>query len=349
MTVLVTGAAGFLGGHVVDFLHERGEQVRAFARPGEDTTRIESLGVEVRRGDLTDEAALRDAVKDTRWVLHCAAKTGPWGPMDEYIAANITGLRMLALAAMAAGVERFIHVSSITVHGNDVRGTASESSPTPGAPNPYSRTKLAGERIVADLISTRHAPITIVRPGWIYGPRDAASFGRFASMIEHGKMIVMGSGTNVIPLIHARDVALGMVLAAEKPEAIGGTFLLVSDERVTQSRYLNDIASELGVAPPHIHIPYLGALALGIASESAFKALRIRRTPPLTRYGLEVLGGENRFDITRARRELGFAPRVPFADGVRESVAWYRAAAHSPLAASASAAASAQKSAAWKA
>ncbi|HZC04815.1 MAG TPA: NAD-dependent epimerase/dehydratase family protein [Ktedonobacterales bacterium] len=349
MTILVTGAAGFLGGHVVDVLCERGEQVRAFVRPGEDTSRLEALGVEVRRGDLSDEATVRDAVRDSRWVLHCAAKTGPWGPMDEYMAANVTGVRLLALAAMDAGVERFIHVSSITVHGNDVRGTANELSPTPGAPNPYSRTKLAGERVLAKLISTRNAPITIVRPGWIYGPRDSASFGRFTSMIEHGKMVVMGSGSNVIPLIHARDVARGMVLAAEKPEAIGGVFLLVSDERITQSRYLNDIASELGVAPPRLHIPYAGALALGIASESVYKALHIRRSPPLTRYGLEVLGGENRFDIARARRELGFAPSIPFADGVRESVAWYRASSRSPLMDSASSGESAQKRAALKA
>lgn len=330
MTVLVTGAAGFLGGHVVELLRARGERVRALARRGDDTARLEALGVEVRRGDLTDEDAIRAAVKDTRWVMHCAAKTGPWGPLDEYIAANIAGLRLLVLAALEAGVERFIHVSSITVHSNDVGGAADESSPMPGAPNPYSRTKLVGERIMAELITSRAAPITIVRPGWIYGPGDTASFGRFASMIERGRMIVLGSGDNVVPLIHARDVARGMVMAAETPRAIGRAYLLVSDERVTQNRYLNTIAAELAVPAPRLHIPYRGALAVGAVSESLFAALHVRRTPPLTRYGLEVLGGENRFDCTRARRELGFAPSVPFAEGVRESVEWYRARSRTP-------------------
>jgi nucleoside-diphosphate-sugar epimerase len=322
VTALVTGATGLLGSHVVDLLAARGERVRALVRPGDDAQRLIELGVEVRRGDLGDAASLAAAVSGVERVLHCAAKTGPWGPEAEYLRANVWGLRALIEASLAAGVRRFVHVSSITVHGNDVRGAADETAPLRIEPNPYSRTKVAGERLLARLIRERAAPVTIVRPGWIYGPRDAASFARFAGMIRDGKMLTIGSGANHVPLIHVRDAAEGVILASEAPSAAGRVYLLVNDERVTQRDYLTAIARELGVSAPSRRIPYRVALALGAASEAVGHLAG--RQPPLMRYGLQLLGGENRFIITRARKELGFEPRAPLAEGVRESVAWYR-------------------------
>lgn len=324
MTVLVTGATGLLGSHVVDLLVERGEQVRALAQPGENAQRLTELGVDVRRGDLGDRKSLEAATRGVERVLHCAAKTGPWGPEEAYLRANVWGLQALIEASLAAGVQRFVHVSSITVHGNDVRGTADETAPLRVEPNPYSRTKVAGERLVAKLVRDQSAPITIVRPGWIYGPRDMASFGRFATMIRDGKMLIIGSGANHVPLIYVRDVAEGVILAAIAPNTIGKAYLLVNDERVTQQDYLTTIARELGAPAPTRHIPYQVALGLGATSEVMGRLARIKQ-PPLMRYGLQLLGGENRFIITRARKELGFAPRVPLGEGVRESVAWYRA------------------------
>ncbi|HEU5348483.1 MAG TPA: NAD-dependent epimerase/dehydratase family protein, partial [Ktedonobacterales bacterium] len=194
MTVLVTGAMGLLGSHVVDLLVDRGERVRALVRSDDRLGRLSALGVEVCRGDLGDRRSLEAAVDGVESVLHCAAKTGPWGPEAEYQRANVWGLKALLDASQAAGVRRFVHVSSITVHGNDIHGTADETAPLRIEPNPYSRTKVAGERLVAAQIREHAAAITIVRPGWIYGPRDMASFGRFAALIRDGKMIVIGSG-----------------------------------------------------------------------------------------------------------------------------------------------------------
>lgn len=323
MTVLVTGATGLLGSHVVDLLVADGARVRALALPGDDTNRLTRLGVEIVSGDLSDRAALAAATRGVERVLHCAAKTGPWGPEAEYLRANVWGLQALIESAQAAGVQRITHVSSITVHGNDVRGSADETSPIRTEPNPYSRTKVAGEQLVARLVRDAGAPITIVRPGLIYGPRDRASFGRFAGLIERGKMVVIGSGRNCLPLIHARDAAAGVILASTAPDVIGKAYALINDERVTQLAYLSAIARELGVAPPSRHIPYRVALALGATSEIVARAARLKQ-PPLMRYGIQMMGGENRFDVTRARQELGFAPRVSLEDGVRESVAWYR-------------------------
>ncbi len=324
MTVLVTGATGLLGGHVVDLLVARGERVRALVRPGDNAQRLIELGVDALTGDLSDRRALDRATRGVERVLHCAAKTGPWGPEDEYLRANVWGLQSLIEASLAAGVQRFVHVSSITVHGNDIHGTADETAPLRIEPNPYSRTKVAGERLVAKLVHDQNAPITIVRPGWIYGPRDVASFARFATMIRDGKMLIIGSGGNHVPLIYVRDVAEGVILASTAPNVVGKAYLLVNDERATQRDYLTAIANELGAPAPTRHIPYRAALGLGATSEAMGRLARLKQ-PPLMRYGLQLLGGENRFIITRARKELGFTPRVTLAEGVRDSVAWYRA------------------------
>ncbi len=324
MTTLVTGATGLLGSHLVDLLIERGEPVCALVRLGEDASRLREQRVEIRLGDLGDRASLEAAVVGATRVLNCAARTGPWGLEAEYEAANVRGLRDLVELSMAAGVQRIVHVSSITVHGTDVGGTADESTPLRVEPNPYSRTKVAGERLLETLARERGAPVVIVRPGWIYGPRDVASFARFARMIEHGGMVVIGSGNNVIPLVYAGDVAQGILLASEARRAVGRAYLLVNDERVMQYQYLSEIAKHLGAMPPSRHIPYRLAVWLGGAAEAVYRLAKRTQAPPLMRFGVQVWGGENRFIIRRAREELGFVPQVSMRDGVERTVAWYR-------------------------
>lgn len=324
MTVLVTGATGLLGSHVTELLLSRHQPVRVLVRPEESLDGLGDAPVEVVWGDVVDRSAVSRAVDGVEIVVHCAARTGPWGPAVEYERTNVQGLRNLLDASMASGVKRLVHVSSITVHGNDVGGVADESSPFRPEPNPYTRTKIEGERIIEAARRERGASVTVVRPGWIYGPRDRASFARFAGLIEQGRMVVIGAGRNHVPLIYVEDAARGILLASDVEEAVGRTYLLVNDEPVTQLDYLHAIASELGVPAPRRHIPYRPALILGGAAEAAGKITRRTQPPPLMRYGLQLLGGENRFDITRARRDLGFAPQVGLAEGVRRSVRWLR-------------------------
>jgi nucleoside-diphosphate-sugar epimerase len=325
MTVLVTGATGLLGSHVVDLLVERGERPRVLVLAGDDVNRP-AADVDVYRGDVRDPAALEAAFMGVTGVVHCAARTGPWGPEADYEAVNVRGLATVVRAALTNGVRHLVHVSSITVHGNDVGGAADETAPLRTDPNPYSRSKVAGERLLAGVIEDGTLSLTIVRPGWIYGPRDAASFGRIATMIRAGRMTMIGSGRNHVPLIYVRDAARGVLLAANVEAAAGRAYLLVSDEPVTQRDYLYAIAAELGASPPKRCVPYRLGLLLGAGVETAARIARQRRPPPLTRYGIQLLGGENRFVVDRAKRELGFSPRVSMVDGVRRSAEWYRTA-----------------------
>jgi nucleoside-diphosphate-sugar epimerase len=325
--VLVTGAAGFLGGHLVDMLVERGDEVRAMVRPVEDAHRLKQLpGLEVVQGDLTDAASLKRAVQGVQRVYNVAAKTGPWGLEDVYRAINVRGLVDLVNVATDAGVQRIVHTSSITVYGHHLHGIITEDHPFHAENNPYSRTKIAGEKMLANLVKDRGAPVVIVRPAWIYGPRDTASFGRFVALVESGKFFFFGSGRNVVPVVYVLDVAQGLIKAGDAgDEVIGQAYTIADDRRVSQAEYLNTIADFLGVAPISRTVPYLPLYAAGRTAELVWQTLGRRKAapPPLTTYGVTLLGGDQQFSIEKARRELGYEPQYDVIRGVSEGVKWY--------------------------
>jgi len=325
--VLVTGAAGFLGGHLVDMLLERGDEVRAMVRPVEDASRLRMLaGVEVAHGDLTDAQSLQLAVQGVQRVYNVAAKTGPWGLEKEYNAVNIWGVADLISAAMDAGVQRIVHTSSITIYGHHLHGIVTEDHLFHAEDNPYSRSKIASEKLIADMVKERGAPVVIVRPAWIYGPRDNASFGRFVSLVDSGRGFIIGSGTNVVPIVYVRDVAQGLIKAGEAGDhVIGRAYTIADDRRVTQWEYLNMMADFLEV--PHIsrHYPYFAMYSAGRAAELLWQALGRRKSapPPVTTYGITLLGGNQEFSIDRARRELDYEPQYDYIRGLSEGVKWY--------------------------
>ncbi|HJT59527.1 MAG TPA: NAD-dependent epimerase/dehydratase family protein [Ktedonobacteraceae bacterium] len=327
MKVLVTGAAGFLGGHLVDMLVERGDEVRTMVRPVEDSSRLRTLeGVEVVYGDLTEPETLKRAVQGMQRVYNVAAKTGPWGLEDVYRAINVRGLADLITVSMDAGVERIVHTSSITVYGHHLHGIITEDHPFHAENNPYSRTKIAGEKLIANLVKDRGAPVVIVRPAWIYGPRDTASFGRFVGLIESGKGFFIGSGKNIVPVVYVRDVAQGLIKAGDAGnEVIGRAYTLADDRRVTQTEYFGTIADFLQVPPVSRHIPYPALYGGGRAAELIWQALGRRNSapPPVTTYGVTLLGGNQEFSIEKARRELGYEPQFDVIRGVSEGVKWY--------------------------
>jgi nucleoside-diphosphate-sugar epimerase len=328
LKVLVTGAAGFLGGHLIDMLVERGDDVRAMVRPVEDAQRLRALdNVDVVYGDLTNPESLKIAVQGIECVYNVAAKTGPWGTEEAYHAINVRGLTDLLLAAMEAGVQRIVHTSSITVYGHKLRGIVTEDHPYRAEDNPYSRTKIAGEKVIASMVRDRGAPVVTVRPAWIYGPRDNASFGRYVSLVESGKLFFFGSGKNIVPIVHVRDVAQGLIKAGTAgDEVIGRAYTLADDRRVTQEEYLNTIADELGVKRLSLHVPFVPLYVAGRSAELVWRAMGRRNAapPPLTTYGVTLQGRDQQFSIERARKELGYAPEYDVKRGVAEGVRWYR-------------------------
>lgn len=323
MNVLVTGATGFTGGHLARTLRQLGHEVRALVRPRSmgSATALTAAGIEIATGDLTDAASLRRAAEGVEIVYHVAATYREAGqPASAYVAVNVDGTRHVLEAARAAGVRRVVHCSTAGVHGHVERPPANEDAPlAPG--DQYQRTKLEGEHIARQFGEDGATEVVIARPVGIYGPGDTR-FLRMFRGIARGRFPMLGSGDVFYHLTHVDDVVEGLRLCGEVPAAAGRTYLLAGARYTTLADLVKAIAGVLNVPSPRLRFPVWPVWLAGALCEAICVPLRIE--PPLYRRRVDFFRKSRAFDISRARRELGFSPRVDLDTGLRQTAAWYR-------------------------
>jgi 2-alkyl-3-oxoalkanoate reductase len=324
MDVLITGGTGFLGHHLIPALQARGDSVRVIALPTEDTSWLEKRGVAVFRGDVRDPDALTAPMHGAQGVLHLAAMIGAWRPMQEYRAVNVTGTLNVCRAAIAAKVKRLVHISSAMVYDMAVGRPVTEQDPLKPLDEPYCTTKAEGDMLVQRLIADADLPAVIIRPGTLFGPGDRLNFGRIADRVKAGKMVFIGSGDNAVPFVYVTDMVDALLLALDDPDAVGRAYNIGNDQPLTQRELLDGMAQEIGTAPPRVHVPYYPLYAAALAAERIATISGNRIPPFLTRHGVKLYGAHNRLSIDRARRELGYVPRVPVREGLRLTVDWYK-------------------------
>jgi len=322
--VLVTGGNGFVGRHAVMALRDRGEEVRVLALPDEDTRWLEQQGIAVHRGDICRAETLAGPMRGVEKVLHLAAMSHVWRPLEHYRAVNVSGSENVCRAALSAGVRRLVHMSSSSVYGSALDQPAEESFPLAPFPDPYSLTKAEGETVVQRMTQDHGLPAVIIRPDQIFGPGDRVHFAQAADRLARGRAIIVGAGDNALPLVFISDIVDGLLLALEHPRAVGRAYNITNDRPLTQREFLEAIAQQLGIALRRVHVPYKLLYAAGWAAERVAMLSRSGRRPPLTRLGVVFLGSDSRCAIDKARRELGYAPSVALQDGVRRTAAWYR-------------------------
>ncbi len=324
---LITGATGLLGSHIAEQLVAAGRPVRALVRPGSDTRLLDELGVEKAVGDVTDLDSLRQASRGVHTVYHVAAKVGDWGPWEQFVAVTIDGTRNALQAAKENGVSRFLHVSSISAYGHpDGEGMVLDESAPLGVNlykwSYYSRAKVEAEKLVRAAHEAGDVPVTIVKPSWLYGPRDRASMPRLIRAIRAGKGKLIGDGTNRLNLTYAGNEAEGCILAATAERAVGEAYNLAADGVITQKEYINKIAECLGCPPVTKSVPYRVARSAAFLME-LFGHMVGRKKPPLvTRYSVWLIGRRCFFSSEKARKELGWQPTVDYEEGIRRSVEW---------------------------
>lgn len=324
---LVTGATGLLGSHVVEQLVAAGQPVRALVRPTSDTRLLDRWGVERALGDVTQPQSLREAMRGVRRVYNVAAQVGDWGPWQRFVAVTIDGTRNMLAAAKEAGVGRFLHVSSISAYGHpDGAGLVLDESAPLGVGlhkwSYYSRAKVEAEKLVWAAHQAGEVPVTVVKPSWLYGPRDRASMPRLIRAIRAGKAKLIGDGTNRLNLTYAGNEAEGCILAANSEKALGQAYNLSCDGVITQKEYLNAIAECLGCPPVSRSVPYKVAYSAAFLMELFGHALGRKKPPLVTRYSVWLIGRRCFFSSDKARRELGWQPRVGYQEGIRRAVEW---------------------------
>jgi nucleoside-diphosphate-sugar epimerase len=323
---LITGATGFVGGHLTRACTERGWTVRALVRAGTDACSLERLGVTVVRGDLTEAATLPAAVDGVDVVFHCAAKVGDWGPVAEYRTVNVDGLRALMDACRGRAIKRFVHLSSLGVYAARHHFGTDETEPLPKHHvDGYTQTKVESEQLALSYAREYAFPVVVLRPGFIYGPQDRTVLPKLLAALRRRRVRYLGDNGRAMNTIYVGNLLDAMFLAAEEPRAIGQVYNLTDDEAVSKRRFIEALADGMGIPRPRsLAVPLWFARPLARLLEARARKQGDTEPPVLTQARVKFLGLNLDFSIEKARRELGYRPRVSFDEGMRETVDWYK-------------------------
>jgi nucleoside-diphosphate-sugar epimerase len=320
MRICVTGATGFIGSHLTELLVRNGNAVKILARPSSDLSVLRGLDVEVVRGDVADAAAVEKAITGCQHVYHLAAGTtrAQLSRQQNY-AINVEGASHVVLAAKKAGVERLVYGSSCGVYGTIRLPPVNEN--TEVRPNTYYRaSKLMAEQIVRAAFIESRLPVVVARIPSVIGPR-AKNWLELVRVIATGQFRLLGCGENRKHLGYVSDVVQGLQRCGTVPGIEGQSYILAGNEPVTFTQFVNLIAQELGVELLH-----------GYMMPGPFRTFHTLAEKIFLTFGVEIrlahryefFFTDEVFQITKARKELGYEPTVSVRDGVRQMVQWYR-------------------------
>jgi len=325
---LLTGASGFIGGHVAERLVAEGYQVRCLVRESSDTAMLERLAVEIAVGDLTSRRSLDVAASGCRYVVHCGARVSDWGTTEEISRANVDGTRHLLEASASAAVERVVHFSSTDVYGHPGRPGIDESYVAPRFRNWYAQTKLAAEAEVRRAGREHDLAVVILRPSTVYGPRSREVVGEIGRAIRGGNMLLVDRGRAVAGLCYVDNLVDAALLALRHDAAPGQAFNITDGLPVTWREFTDALAGGLGAARVRWSIPYWLAGGIGVSLEAGYRAARratrLEVRPLLSRQAVQMLGIDQDFSNRKARELLGWKPRVGYDAGLEATLGWLR-------------------------
>ena len=331
---LVTGGTGFLGRRLVERLLAAGRQVTVLGRTA--APELECRGVRFVRASLDDATAVTAACAGIETVFHTAAKVGVWGRHEDFFRTNVLGTRALLAGCRAHGVARIVYTStpSVVYNGRDLAG-ADESLPlTTHCPSPYPLTKAIAEQDVLDANSAALRTIAL-RPHLIWGVGDPHLIPRVLARARAGRLRIVGTGRNRVDMVHVENAVDAHLLAEQalaichslddkgpgRRRADGRAFYVTNGEPVVLWDWINDLLRALGEPVVKKHLSLGAATALGRGCEVLWSVLPVRGEPPMTRFIAAELAKDHWFDLTAARRDLGYEPRVTMAAGTAELVA----------------------------
>ncbi len=324
MVSFVTGGTGFIGQRVVTALVEAGHKVRALVRDPGRARFLDLPGVELVQGDLGHPASLADALTGAQRVFHCAAMVGDWLRPEETWRVNVEGTRALLAASTSAGVERVVHLSSLSVYGLSHHHGTDESAPHRYSGEAYIDSKIDAERMMRVFMDQPGPEIVILRPGFVYGPGDQRFMPRLLDALVRGQFVYIGDGTKVLNISYVDEVAQAVLLADATGAAAGNAYNLTDGTETSLRTFVEFLCQELGIPAPKRHIPPPVAWAACRGVEALARARRAQEAPRLNRGRMRFLYYNQRYCIGKARRELGYHPRITYREGLPLTLAWYR-------------------------
>lgn len=318
-SVLITGVNGFIAGHLAERLLKEGWRVRGTARRPDTASWLAEQGVEVIPADLMERDALTRAAEECATVVHAAAWTGGPGLSEEAgYRVNVDGTANMLRAAEQAGIERFIYISSVAVYGLNRSPLIDETAATPKVGQAYPDSKIVAE----SLVRSCGLPFVIIRPASTYGPRGGAWTLGPIENIKARRLVLMGKDAGLVTPGYIDNVVDGLALALNRRKALGETFNLCDDRAVTYRAFYLAYARMLGRdSLPTIPAPITFAARLGIARQLRWLMGR----PTVGRWSQHFRFNPSQFSVEKAKRVLGYRPKVSFEEGMRRTEAWLRA------------------------
>ena len=325
--ILITGATGLVGSHVAEHATRKGLRVRALCRRDSDTMRLRQWGVEIVFGDLDDVSQIQTACQDVDVIIHCAAKVGDWGPTAEYRRVNVDGTRRLLDAALAARtLKRWIQISSLGVYsGADHYGTDETTPPNTAGIDGYTLTKVESEQLVMDYIQSKQLPAVILRPGFIYGPRDRTVMPRLMERLRTRKFAYLGNHDRLMNNTFVGNLCEAVWLAIDHDSCVGEVFNIRDARAVTKKEFMDAICQAADFERPTKVVPLPVARFLSWHMEKLWKLMGKQQAPLLNSARIKFLGRNLDFCIEKAQQQLGYSPSTDFTDGMRQTVEWFLA------------------------
>jgi nucleoside-diphosphate-sugar epimerase len=321
--VLVTGATGLTGGALCRRLAELGSNVAAFARPSSRVDALRALGVDVITLDVRDREQVLDAFPDVDVVYHIAAAyRAEHLDVGEFERVNVDATKYLLEAAAAKRVARFVHCSTVGVHG-DIEEPPAEEDYRFAPHDYYQRSKLAGEMAAREYFEAGKLRGAIIRPAAIYGPGDTRFLKLFRA-IDRGLFAMIGSGKTLYHMVYIDDLVQAFVLAGNgaSEDANGEAFIIGGPRYITIDELVATIADVLGRRKPRVRVPFGAVYAAAVICESVSRVLNV--SPPLYRRRVEFFHMNRAFKIDKARSMLGYEPRFDLRAGLEATARWYR-------------------------
>ncbi|MDZ7724140.1 MAG: NAD-dependent epimerase/dehydratase family protein [candidate division KSB1 bacterium] len=321
MKALVTGATGFTGGYMVKNLLDHGYQVRAFVRPESDLSQLKQWPVEFAFGSLENQNEVEQAVNGVDIVFHIAALYRAANVPDSvYHQVNVEGTRYILQASQTFNVKRVVHCSTCGVHGDIKNPPADETHPVEPE-DIYQETKAKAEELALSYHKEQGLPVTVVRPVGIYGPGDTRMLKMYR-MVGNRKFIMFGGGNVYYHLTFVTDTVEGFRLAGESDQAVGQVYIIAGESYTTLNEFAALIADELNVKPPKFRPPVWPLYVVAFLCEKICIPLRIE--PPIFRRRAHIFTHDRAFDISKAKQELGFHPKVNMKEGIHRTAEWYK-------------------------
>ena len=322
--VLITGASGFIGGHLVKANLAKGYSVRALVLPDDpDRSLLMSEDIETVLGDIRDYGAVKRAALGVDTIFHCAAMVTDWGPKKLFHEVTVGGTDNICRAAVETGVSRLVDISTNDVFGIDESHIMDETFPLCPWHEPYPDSKIEAEKISWRYHREQGLPVTMVYPCWVYGEGDQTFVPLLADAIIKRELVFWRRDVIVWPTYIENLVDLLMLLA-DDDRVVGRGYLVHDGEATTLQEFCGAIARSLGMPAVTTHIPYFAAYVAAVAMELTWRVLMKKTRPLLTTYTVKNLGSRLRFSISKAERELGWKPRISYKEGFGRTMVWLK-------------------------